>query len=335
MTDQPSPQLFFRTLRGVRDAAMLKAAVDLGLFSAIGQGSVHSQELATTCKASQRGVRILCDYLTVLGFLLKEEDRYALTKNSRTFLDSASPAYLGGVTEFMLSDRFMEYFDTITEAVRKGGTAASAEGTVGGEDPIWTTFARVMMPMMRPVSEDMAAILDKDPDQPLAVIDIAAGHGIFGISLALRNPKVEVTAVDWAGVLQVAQENARALGVAERYRLLPGSAFDVPFEGPYDLALLTNFLHHFDDETNVVLLAKVRDALAEEGRAAILDFVPNADRISPPEAATFSAVMLATTPRGDAYTYRELDDMCRRAGFSGSELHELAPSPQRLIIAVK
>jgi hypothetical protein len=57
--------------------------------------------------------------------------------------------------------------------------------------------------------------------------------------------------------------------------------------------------------------------------------------VSPPEAATFSLVMLVTTPGGDAYTFAELEWMCKRAGFAKSSLHELPPSFARLVISTK
>ena len=68
-------------------------------------------------------------------------------------------------------------------------------------------------------------------DHAIRVLDIAAGHGLFGIAFARQYPNVEVTALDWPGVLAVAQENAQKAGVADRYHLLPGNAFDMDFAG--------------------------------------------------------------------------------------------------------
>ena len=51
--------------------------------------------------------------------------------------------------------------------------------------------------------------------------------------------------------------------------------------------------------------------------------------------ASFAFIMLATTPAGDAYTYRELDRMFRAAGFAGTQAHKLLPSPQTLVVAAK
>ena len=43
--------------------------------------------------------------------------------------------------------------------------------------------------------------------------------------------------------------------------------------------------------------------------------------------------MLAGTPAGDAYTFAEYQTMCRHAGFTRTTLHELVPSPARVVIA--
>jgi O-methyltransferase domain len=71
---------------------------------------------------------------------------------------------------------------------------------------------------------------------------------------------------------------------------------NVEYGSGYDLVLLTNILHHFDTATCEKLLRKVRAALADGGRAVTLELVPNEDRISPPEAAGFSMMMLGGTP---------------------------------------
>jgi SAM-dependent methyltransferase len=113
----------------------------------------------------------------------------------------------------------------------------------------------------------------------------------------------------------------------------PGSAFDVDFGNDYDVALVTNFLHHFDAETNTAFMRKINDALAPDGKAVTLEFIPNDDRISPPAEALFPLVMLAATPAGDAYTLAELTAMCEAAGFSRNAHIPLSPMPQHLVIS--
>ena len=334
-THQPSPILFFETINAYQRSAALKAAIELDLFTAVAEGTRTAEELARRCGASQRGMRTLCDYLTVIGFLTKDGKRYGLTVDSDTFLNRRSPSCLATAVKFLTSPLLTENFKDLAATVRKGGTVSDEQGTLAPEHPIWVEFASAMAPMMALPAESIAKLLDARSGARWKVLDIAAGHGLFGITLARHNPNAEVFALDWPNVLEVARENARTAGVDGRYRTIPGSAFEADFGSSYDIVLITNFLHHFDPPTCVRLLRKVHAALVERGRAVTLEFVPDEDRVSPPMAAAFSLTMLATTPSGDAYTFSEYERMFRDAGFSSSELHELPPSAHRLIISTK
>ena len=332
---QPSPQLFFQTVNAHQRTEALKAAVELEVFTAIAEGNQSAADIAKRVSAAERGVRILCDNLCIMGFLTKSGDLYQLTPDSAFFLDKRSPAYIGGATEFLLTPMLTAGFQSLTEAVRKGGTAISEEGTVSADNPIWVKFARGMAAMMMMPSQQIAKLVDPQADKPLKVLDIAAGHGMFGIAFAMNNPNAEIVAVDWSNVLKVASENAQKMGVGDRHRLIEGDAFDVDFGNDYDIVLLTNFLHHFDPPTNETLLRKVHAALKPDGRAVTLEFVPNDDRISPPETAGFSLVMLAGTKAGDAYTFAELDKMLTNAGFKRSTIHLLPPGFQQVVVSEK
>jgi SAM-dependent methyltransferase len=334
-TQQPSPERFFQIANSYQLAAALRAAVELELFTAVAEGNRDPRALAARCGASERGARILSDFLVVAGLLTKDAGGYGLTQDSAVFLDRRSPAYMGGTLEFLHAPTLVAGFEDLTGAVRKGGTMIPSGGTVAAENPLWVKFARAMAPMAAMPAEAMAGLVLGERRGPLKVLDIAAGHGLYGIAFARRNPEAEVVALDWPDVLEVARENARAAGVAERHTGLGGDAFGADFGGPYDLVLLTNFLHHFDPPTCVGLLRKVRAALKDDGAALTLEFVPDEDRVSPPVPAAFSLTMLAGTEGGDAYTFPELERMFAEAGFSRSEPHQLPASPQQLIISRK
>lgn len=331
----PSPILFFDTVNAYQRSAAIKAAVELDVFTAIGEGNRTPQSLAQRCGSSERGIRILCDYLTVTGFLVKDNNGYGLTLDSSVFLDKKSPAYMGNAIEFLLSPLLTQSFDNLTEAVRQGGTTLPDQGTVTADHPVWVQFARAMAPMMAMPAQMMSKLVASETGSKLKVLDIAAGHGIYGIAVGQQNPNAEIVALDWPNVLEVAKENAARAGLSDRYNTIPGSAFEVDFGAGYDLVLLTNFLHHFDPETCTSLLRKIHNALSEDGRAVTVEFVPNEDRISPPPSAMFSLVMLGSTPKGDAYTFKEFDAMFKSAGFGRNELHQLEPSPQQVIISYK
>jgi 2-polyprenyl-3-methyl-5-hydroxy-6-metoxy-1,4-benzoquinol methylase len=331
---RPNPLQIFDTVQGYQRAFALKAAVELDLFTAIARGSHTAPEIAGACKAAERGVRILSDSMVVMGFLTKSGNRYSLTPDTAFFLDRQSPAYLGHALKFLLHPTQMARFESLPLAVKRGGSTGK-EGTLAPEDPIWVEFARGMAPLMAPAAEAIAGILEAElAARPSArVLDIAASHGVFGLTVARRLPRAHVYALDWASVLEVAQANARAMGMADRYHLLPGSAFDVDFGAGFDAVLITNFLHHFEPSENETLLKKAHAALNPGGQVILLEFVPNEDRVSPPVPALFSLTMLGSTPKGDAYTLPEYAKTCRNAGFDAPKLTPLDGMPQSLVVA--
>ncbi len=235
------------------------------------------------------------------------------------------------MANFLLHELNLSRYRDVAAVVRHGGALPSSDGHMDPENPIWVEFARSMAPMAAMAGRTLAPMVTR-PGVPVKVLDIAASHGLYGIAVAQFNPAARIVAVDWKNVLAVALENASKTGVSDRYQTVPGSAFDVDFGSGFDLVLLPNFLHHFNASTNTALLKKIHAAMKPGGLVATLEFVPNPDRISPTMPAAFSLIMLASTEHGDAYTFRELDQMFRDAGFGESTVQDMLQSPQRLIL---
>lgn len=330
----PSPQLFFETINAFQKTGALKAAIDLGLFTAIGSHPASVADLASRCQCPERGIRILSDYLTILGFLTKDGGRYALTPSSAVFLDQNSPAYFGGAAKFLLAPGLTEAFSDLASTIRQGSLHTSEHGTTAPDHPAWVDFARAMGPMMAPAAQGAARLATLDPARDTRVLDISASHGAYGIAFAQANPRAHLVALDWESVLAIAEENAAAAGISHRFSKITGDAFTVDLGSDYDAVLVPNFLHHFNVTDCTRFLRRVHAALRPGGRVVIIEFVPNEDRITPPHSASFGIVMLGTTPEGDAYTFSEYQTMLADAGFKNAELHELPPTAESAVIAV-
>ena len=327
-----NPGIVFEMVQSHQRTAALNAAIQLDIFRAVGQGPGDVASIARHCSASERGIRILCDFLVINGILAKDGEHYRHTPSSAAFLDPASPACMASVAQFLTESAIMQADGHLADIVREGRTCLPGQGTVEPENPVWVLFAEKMAPMMGPMAGPLGAVVLEGHNGPMKVLDIAAGHGLFGIEIAKQNPQAHVTGLDWAPVLRVALKNAEKAGVRDRYDMLPGSAFEVDFGGPYDAVLLTNFLHHFNKKTCIALLQKVRAALRPGGRAVTLEFVPNPDRVSPPAPAAFALTMLTTTAEGDAYTFAELEAMYADAGFSRITAHPIPMSPHTIVM---
>ncbi len=80
-----SPLRIFETLEGFQRTAALKAAIELDLFTAIGEGTNTASTLAKRCSAAERGIRILADYRAILGLLEKQGEAYLLASDGPLF----------------------------------------------------------------------------------------------------------------------------------------------------------------------------------------------------------------------------------------------------------
>jgi len=329
-----TPERIFETLNAYQRTAALKTAIELDVFSAIAAGDTTHASIAKRCEASERGIRILCDYLVINGFLLKNGQEYALADESAVFLTRRSPAYIGAAANFLALPEIMNLYRDLSAIVRAGTSLMGEQSTTAPDSSKWVEFARSMSGLQRITAAALAETLEASAAEKWKVLDVAAGHGMYGVTIAKQNPNAEIFALDWPEVLKVAHENAEAAGVAARHHHIPGSAFEVDFGKDYDIVLLTGFLHHFDPQTIDTILRKAHAALKPQGRVVTVEFVPNEDRVSPPAPAAFSMIMLGTTRAGDAYPYSEYDRMFREAGFTINELRR-GPGPQSFIISKK
>jgi ubiquinone/menaquinone biosynthesis C-methylase UbiE len=332
---QPNPANIFEAINSFQLTFAMRTAIELEVFTAIAEGADTAAAIALRCNAAERGIRILCDYLAINGFLHKNGSEYSTTIDTGIFLNKRSPAYMGGTIEFLLSPEAFARFGDMTNAVRNGGTTGVEKNTTVAENPMWEKFAHGMTGMIAPIAQGTAKSIDLPTDREIKVLDIAASHGMFGFAVAQHYPKAHVVALDWQNVLRITAENAQKFGFADRFSTITGDAFAVDFGQNYDLILLPNILHHFSAAKNTELLAKCLGSLNPSGTVAIVEFVPNDDRVSPPMPAAFSLTMLCGTPEGDAYTYAEFRDMLHNAGFSEVEKHSLSPLPHDVVIGRK
>ena len=330
---EPNPGLVFDLINSYQRTAALRAGVELNVFGALGEEGASAHSIAKHCGVPLRGIRILCDYLTIAGLLEKTDGKYRHTPTSAVFLDPTSSASMAPTIPFLLTKNILHAGDLLTETIRKGHTALE-KPIAGDEVEEWVMFAKSMHPMMGGAAEYLAEV-GYETGPAKRVLDVAASHGLFGMAFAKRSPETHVTALDFETVLEVTKKNVTAAGLGRQYSYIPGSAFTVDMGGPYDIVLVTNLYHHFDIPTCEDLMRRFHAVMAPGGRMLTLEMVPNEDRVTPPVAAMFSMMMLQNTPSGDAYTLAEYTTMLRNTGFKDVALREVPRSAEQLVIAVK
>lgn len=167
-----NPALIFETLLAYQHTAALRAAIEINLFGAVGDGPAGAAELAERCGVSERGARILCDYLTTIDLLEKEGTVYRHSATSATFLDPRSPASMASIVGLLGHPDIVRPWEQLTGIVRSGRTVLPGGGTVEPENPVWVEFATSMVPMSAPAIAPLAATVLASRPRPIRVLDI-------------------------------------------------------------------------------------------------------------------------------------------------------------------
>ncbi|MBQ0825049.1 class I SAM-dependent methyltransferase [Streptomyces tagetis] len=340
MTQDRAPAVDRRQLltmmSAVRRTGVLRAGVDLKVFDALADGPADADAVAAACAADPRGTRVLLNALAAMGLLETDGDLYSLAPGADSVLVSTHPEYYGDAVRLAASDYEWDAIKRLGDAVRNGGTVME----MNAETPsytFWEDFAALGTLNTQPVADLVAGELLPWPDltrDEVRILDVACGHGFYGYTLARNEPRAQVWSLDWPNVLTVTEANARRLGVHGRAHFIPGDMFDAPLDGPYDIVIVANVLHHFSTERATGLLRRMANALRPGGKLVAIAISTDGGRpADDPVPHLFSALMLAWTSEGQVHPISAYEDMVTAAGFSRPKLRTLPHNPLRVLTA--
>jgi len=312
-SSQITPQRILLTLQAYRDSAALNTAIQLDLFTRIAHGADTVGRIAAELGIPVRGVRLLCEYLTVAGLLEKEDEQLKLTEDVARFLDKKSPAYLGDTAQVLRSPQLLQGFERLTESVR-AGKAARPDEPRPTTRPEWIEMARGVADEAE-AARAFAAMIEFPMGQPLKILDVGAFDGAYGIALALRYPEAVVVALDCPQALAMAQQNADAARLGTRYQNIPGDPLVSPLGKHYDAALLAGALNQFDEAQITSLFMRIHYALKKNARLVLLEHLSSDSPEFLRDFAGFHLNVLAATPRGGVYGLDDLKGILASSGF--------------------
>ena len=313
---------------------IIEAAIRNNIFDELDAGPKTIQELTAATGASERGVTAIANVLVGLELLAKDGDgKFSLTPESAAFLVRSKPSFMGG---FILhtSGHLIPRWLHLNDVVRTGQPVGSVNQEETGAE-FFENFVIDIFPMSHPPAKVLAAHLQlSESKDPVSVLDLAAGSGVWGIALAQSSPKVRVTSVDWPSVLETTKKMVEKFGLTDQFSFTPGDLDTADFGSGHNIATLGHILHSEGEKRSRALLAKTFKALAPGGTIAVQEFLVNKDRTGPMNGLIFAVNMLINTDEGSTWSFEEIGSWLKDAGFVNPRTVD-APGPSPLILATK
>lgn len=337
MDSSITPERIMRLGLGFWGTKTLLSAVELGLFTVLGEGPRGGEELAARLELHPRSWRDFLDALVALGMLRREEDgRYANTPETGMFLDRTRPGYIGGMLE-MANARLYGFWGSLTEALRTG--QPQNEQKTGGElfEAVYahperlSGFLQAMSGVSLLPARAIAARFPWERYQSFA--DIGTAQGCLPVQLALAHGHLTGLGFDLPPVRPSFEQYVREHELAGRLRFQGGDFFRDPLPEA-DVLVMGHVLHDWDLEQKKALLAAALRALPRGGSLVVYDAIIDDSRRTNAFGLLMSLNMLIETRGGFDYTGEDCLGWMREVGFGEVRLEHLA-GPDSMVIGVK
>jgi SAM-dependent methyltransferase len=311
--DPASPRAW--TPGSLRELAMnfqpsrvLLTAVELRIFSLIGDDGLASEDVAARAGSHPRATDRLLNALCAMQLLEKTDGRFRNTPDSRRYLDERSPDYAAGLGH---TASMWHTWSGLTDAVRDGKPALRA--AINDRGAWLEPFIAAMHHRAVQHGPAVAALIGLDGVR--RALDVGGGSGAFAMAFARQQPDLHAVVFDLPNVVPLTQKYIAGAGLEGRVTTAVGDYLVDPLPGGFDLVFLSAVVHSNAPEENARLIRSCAAALAPGGRVAVVDFVMDDTRVTPTAGAFFALNMLVATDHGDTFTEREIRGWMRDAGL--------------------
>ncbi len=322
-----------RLASGHVEARIIQAAVQLGIFEAIGDASLDAQGTAASLGLDPRATELILNALVALELLVKQENRFSLTPVAIKYLAKNSPHYLGGMIEFDAS--LWSCWEKLPHALRSGKPVRAPDMYQGDVEET-ATFIKGMDSLVRARGDAEILSSALDWQSVTELLDLGSGPATYPIYLGQRFSHLRVTVFDLPGTMSLTRRYIREAGLEPRFKLVTGDYRVDPIPGTYDAVFMSNIIHGEGPEENQRLIAKLISNLGPGGKLIIKDHILDANRTHPAAGAIFSLLMLLTTESGRCYGFDEVIGWFNRAGLKNVKAIDLPlPLTSSLVVGEK
>ena len=312
-----APQLL-SLMNALWTARVLEASATLGLVDQLSSGPMDASELAQACATDTSMTTLLLDTLADLGVVHRHgSDGYTSGLGGPALIRAASHVPDGS---------------KLANVVRSGKPLARAD-TADGASDFYPDLVDMLSVAFTPAAQRAAQLLT---GSGVDVLDVGAGAAPRSIALATRSPAVRVTALDLPAVITTTRRAVGAADLGDRFQYLPADMFTCKLPpAAYDVVLLANICHLFDDERNRALLHRLRPTVRPGGMLAIIDVLASPDPETQRSISVYAFFLRLRTSRGSVHPLAAYETWTSDAGFGPLQVEPLSDTPPLCLLACR
>lgn len=306
----------------------LFAALDLDLFSALSDGPKNIETLAIATGVAGNRLATLLAALVAIGLVQREDDLFLNAPIADRYLVRGAANYFGDYYRLQIDKQLYPSWQQLGDGLA-GLPTRSIYDLIQDEGE-----AELFSQAQHQGSTGPAILLSRAIDLSgcSRLLDVAGGTGAFSIVLCRRYPELRSTILDFPAVTAVARRYVAEAGLADRIQLLSGNALEREWPADQDVVLMSYLLSAVGASDIELLMERARNALKPGGLLILHDFMLDADRSGPRDAALFLLATVTMRPDGISFSGEELEEIARRHGFTAVSLQVLIPEITKMVV---
>jgi predicted O-methyltransferase YrrM len=311
------PTSVYRFRDGIYGADLLTAAlVHLDFFTWLEKNPSNLEGICEGLQLKRRPVDVMLTLFTAMGFLENRGGVFQLTATAREHLVKGSPWFIGPYYASLKDRPVTKDFVSVLKTGHVANWGSFKDEQAWAKAMEDETFAAGFTAAMdcRGVYLGQAAGRRLNLLKRKKLLDIGGGSGIYSCSIVAHHPHLRAAVFEKPPVDNVARKAIAERGFSDRVEVIAGDVFKEALPGGFDVHLISNVLHDWDEPEVRSILKASSSALEPGGLLVVHDAYINAEKTGPLPVAAYSALLMHSS-EGKCYSTKEMEGFLKDLGF--------------------
>ncbi len=298
----------------LRDAPVtpmaVRAALGLGVFSALNQGGMTAAALADALGVKPRRLEFLLSQLVLSDFLQLHEGRFSNTDITAHYLVESSPDYIGAVWK-----GWTNHWSAllVTEQSIRSDSPKAKIDFEGMSTEELSGFLKGLH--ANAIKAGHALAKHSVFGRAKRVVDIGGGSGGVAIGLCEEHPQLSVTVTELPAVVPITKEMIGEAGLDDRITVEVGDPTKTPFGGSFDVATARAFFQVLAPDDCAIAAQNIGAGIRSGGELFVIGYVLDDSGLSPELCVGQNLMFLNSFQDGEAYKEARYRHWLTNAGF--------------------